>query len=104
MGSAEVIIVYGLIESTSESVAALTEAIKVMEAATRQEAGCIDYTFSVSISDPECIRVSEKWESVDALKAHMATPHMADFQRAIAAHPPRSADLRFYQAEEISLS
>ena len=98
------IIVYGIIETTGESIRALTDAIKVMEKATREEAGCIDYTFSVSISDPDCIRISEKWESAEALKAHMAAPHMAEFQQAIAAHPPRSADIKFFQAEEISLS
>lgn len=98
------IIVYGIIDTTSESIAALTEAITKMEKATREEAGCIDYTFSVAISDPQCIRISEKWESVEALKAHMGAPHMAEFQQAIAANPPRSADIKFFQAEEISLS
>jgi len=99
-----VIIVYGVIESSAESISALTEAITKLEAATRAEEGCIDYTFSVSLSDPDCIRISEKWESMDALKAHMGMPHMAEFQQAIGAHPPRSADIKFYQAEEISLS
>lgn len=98
------IIVYGVIESSAESISALTEAITKLEAATRAEEGCIDYTFSVSLSDPDCIRISEKWESMDALKAHMGMPHMAEFQQAIGAHPPRSADIKFYQAEEISLS
>jgi quinol monooxygenase YgiN len=98
-----VIIVYGIIETTSESIEAMTEAITSMEKATREEPGCIDYTFSISISDPNCIRVSEKWESVDALKAHMGAPHMGEFQQAIAAHPPRSAEIKFFEAEEISL-
>lgn len=98
------IIVYGIIETTSESIAALTDAIIKMEKATREEAGCIDYTFSVAISDPSCIRISEKWESAEALKAHMSAPHMGEFQRAIAANPPRSADIKFFKAEEFSMS
>jgi quinol monooxygenase YgiN len=102
--SAAVIIVYGIIETTSESISALTDVITNMERATREEAGCIDYTFSISISDPECIRVSEKWESIDALKAHMVSPHMGEFQQAIAEHPPRSVEIKFFQAEEIDLS
>ncbi len=98
------IIVYGIIQSTSDDIAALTDVISTLEQATREEAGCIDYTFSVAISDPQCIRVSEKWESVEALKAHMVAPHMAEFQQAIAAHPPRSAEIKFFEAQEISLS
>ena len=98
------IIVYGIIETTSDSIAALTDAITKMEKATREEAGCIDYTFSVAISDPNCIRISEKWESEAALKAHMSAPHMGEFQQAIAANPPLSADIQFFQAEEISMS
>lgn len=98
------IIVYGTIETSADSISALTDAITALEQATRAEEGCIDYTFSVALSNPECVRISEKWESMDALKAHMAMPHMAEFQQAMGAHPPRAVDIKFYQAEEISLS
>lgn len=98
------IIVTGRIVASEDDIAAMREAIAAMEAASRAEAGCHDYTFSVELSEPTVLRVTECWESVDALRAHFDTPHMAGFQAAMAAHPPQSVDLRFYEANEISLS
>ena len=68
---------------------------------TNPPASGTSYTFSVEVSDPNTLRITEKWETVDALQAHMATPHMAEFQGAIGAHPPKGMDVKFYSAEEI---
>jgi quinol monooxygenase YgiN len=55
----------------------------------RAEAGCIEYvpTVDVAITDPpkpplraNCVVVQEKWESLAALRAHAAAPHMKDFR------------------------
>jgi quinol monooxygenase YgiN len=56
--------------------------------AVRAEKGCIEYGAAVD-ADPappvqtkygaETFVVIEKWESVDALKAHAAAPHMAAY-------------------------
>lgn len=55
--------------------------------AVKAEAGCIEYgaatdadglgAFQTKLGDDTF--VVEKWESVDALKAHAATPHMAAY-------------------------
>lgn len=53
--------------------------------AVRAEAGCIEYAAAIDLMDgpafqavcgPDCFMVIEKWESLDALKAHSAAPHM----------------------------
>ena len=95
------IVVNAVIESTPEDIAALRDAIAKMETASRAESGCLDYTFSVEVRDASSIRITEKWQSLEILKAHFATPHMADFQAAMGAHPPRSMQVNFYEAEEI---
>lgn len=95
------VVVNGIVRTTGEAISALREAIATMEQASREEEGCIDYTFSVEVNDPNAMRITEKWETVDALRAHMATPHMADFQKAMGAHPPTSMDVGFYEVEEI---
>lgn len=95
------IVVNGIIESSEESIDAMKQAIATMEKASRQESGCIDYTFSVELSNPVMIRITEKWESMDALKAHFGEPHMAEFQKAMAAHPPKATDISFYEATEV---
>jgi quinol monooxygenase YgiN len=56
--------------------------------AVHAEPGCIEYAPAVdadgvgSLQTPlgaDSIMVIEKWESVEALKAHAATPHMAAY-------------------------
>ena len=48
-------------------------------------------------------RITEKWNSVDDLKAHFAEPHMATFQAAMADNAPASLDVKFYEVKEIQL-
>ena len=56
------------------------------------EEGCVEYGPWVdvpnSISDPPLARenvgvVVEKWESIEALEAHLMAPHMLEFRKAI---------------------
>jgi quinol monooxygenase YgiN len=57
-------------------------------AAVRAEKGCIEYGVAVDADPapsmqtkygPDTFLVVEKWESIDALKAHAAAPHMATY-------------------------
>lgn len=95
------IVVNAIVQTTQEDILALQEAISIMEVASRQESGCEDYTFSVELSDPTKIRITEKWQTVEALQAHMTTPHMAAFQKAMGEHPPSSLDVKCYEVQEI---
>ena len=95
------IVVNAVVKTTEEHILALQHAIGVMETASRAEPGCDDYTFSIELNDPNALRITEKWHSVEALKAHFATPHMAAFQRAMGDHPPASLDVKFYEVKEI---
>jgi quinol monooxygenase YgiN len=95
------IVVNAVVKSTEEDIVALHNAIQNMETASRAEDGCDDYTFSVELNDPATLRITERWHSVEALKAHMATPHMAEFQRLMGANPPASLDVKFYEVKEI---
>lgn len=56
--------------------------------AVRAEQGCIEYGAAVDAEPalpfqtkwgPDTFLVVEKWESMDALKAHAAAPHMAAY-------------------------
>jgi len=95
------IVVNAVVTSNPQDIAALQSAIHTMEVASREESGCSDYTFSVELNNPTRLRITEKWLSLEALKAHMATPHMAEFQSAMGAHPPASLDVTFYEVAEI---
>ena len=52
-------------------------------AATRQEAGCLDYVFSPDPDLPGRVRVFEHWTSDAALTEHLAQPHVLRLREAI---------------------
>ena len=64
---------------------AVVEAIRANVPAVRAEQGCIEYGAAVDVENgpkfqtpfgSDCVLVIEKWESMDALKAHGVSPHM----------------------------
>ncbi len=64
------------------------EAFQANTAAVRAEAGCIEYLATVDAQGippsrgsigPDTFIVVEKWESLAALQAHAAAPHMAAY-------------------------
>ena len=79
------------------------DAIAKMEAATREEEGCITYAFSVDVNDPGKLRVLERWRSVADIQSHMASPHMAEFGMAVAQVQPKSMQVKAYETTEIEL-
>ena len=56
------------------------------------EEGCIEYfpavdaetELDVQSKDADAVIVLEKWESVEALKAHLSADHMDDFRQQVA--------------------
>lgn len=91
------IIVLAEVESSAESIESIRGALAVLEQASRAEAGCHDYTFCQEINDPNRIRIVELWESMDALREHFATKHMAKFRESLAGAPPRSMEVRVHE-------
>ena len=96
------IVVNAVITATADTIAALKDAIAAMETASRAEPGCHDYTFSVELNNPDVLRITEKWASMEDLQAHFAMPHMADFQAAMAANPPQAVEAKFYEVTEVT--
>lgn len=80
------------------------DALRTMEQETRKEPGCLAYAFSLDVNAPTTLRISERWESMAALEAHFAAPHMAAFGAALAKAPPKSMDVKVYEvAREVAL-
>ena len=80
------------------------DTIKMMEDETRKEAGCTTYAFSIDINDANTVRIIERWESMDALRAHFKSPHMAAFNTALGDLQPTSFDVKCYDiAGELEL-
>ena len=67
---------------------AILQAFRANVPAVRAEKGCIEYGAAVDAENalpfqtpwgPDTFLVIEKWDSMDALKAHAAAPHMAAY-------------------------
>lgn len=76
------------------------EAIVAMVRASRAEDGCIEYGFAQDLTDPDVLYLVERWRDRAALDAHSASPHMAQFRRAMAANPALERDLRIFETDE----
>ena len=69
-------------------VAEFVEIFKANVPAVLAEKGCIEYAPTVDVAtglppqevNDNVVTIIEKWESVDALKAHLAAPHMVAYQ------------------------
>ena len=77
------LIVAGTITIDPADVDRLRSAAAEMMAATREEAGNIEYVFSVSVADPGSVQIFEIWESAADLENHMTLPHMATFRASL---------------------
>jgi quinol monooxygenase YgiN len=92
-----VLIVAGNLTVDPADIDRLQGAAAEMMAATRQEDGCIEYVFSVSMADPGTVQIFEIWESAEALEAHFTQPHMATFQAALADLTVTGSSLHRYE-------
>ncbi|MFP3944667.1 MAG: putative quinol monooxygenase [Alphaproteobacteria bacterium] len=78
----------------------LPAAHRMMEE-THKEAGCREYTFARDLSDETTIRIFEIWESREALDAHFATPHMAEFNKALGDVKVESVSVKIYDVSGV---
>ena len=83
-------------DASPEAMDALIKMVRV----SREEDGCLDYTFAQDLADPDTLILYERWRDQEALQAHMASAHMAEFQKTMAANPPKSRDIRMYVTDE----
>lgn len=98
------IFVTGEIVVEEGAVEKMKDALRSVEEETRKEQGCLTYAFSVDVNDSTMVRVFERWESMDALRAHFGTAHIAAFGRSMAAMTPKSMNVTAWDvAGEVEL-
>ncbi|MEQ8234296.1 MAG: antibiotic biosynthesis monooxygenase [Gammaproteobacteria bacterium] len=92
------VIILGTIKVASTSELEKVRAALVRRAArSKADQGNIEYEFTVSIEDPTEIRLTEVWESEQALTAHLAIPD-EDFTAVLATTDIVSAVVTAYDA------
>ena len=67
--------------------------------ASRAEAGCLDYAYSIDVLDPGLVRVTERWESREALDTHFKTAHMATWRAFFPQLGITDRSLRLFEGD-----
>jgi len=94
------IIVAGTIRVAPEKMEALRPHAEAVIARTREEQGCVIYSFADDLVEPGLIRIFELWRSRDELYAHSRAPHMSEWRAALAEIGVSARDLKHYETGE----
>ena len=71
------VVVVGSFKAEPGKEAEALEAFKALVEPTHDEDGCILYALHQGSDDPSRLAFIERWESREALNAHLAAPHIA---------------------------
>ena len=93
------IIIEGTVRVPPGKIEMARASMETMILSSRAEPGCIDYAYSLDLLDPGLVRVTERWQSREALDAHFGSPHMAAWRAVIGTLGITDRSLRLYEAE-----
>jgi len=71
-----------------------------MVAASRAEAGCLEYSYAQDVLDPGLIHVKERWTDRTALDAHFKSAHMATWRASWPSLGIGERNLSLYEVGE----
>jgi quinol monooxygenase YgiN len=74
----------------------LVELARWMQNESRQEPGCLNYGFFVSLDDPTEFVAVEEWESKEALQTHFGAPSVARFGAELGDLIDRPPEVRIH--------
>jgi quinol monooxygenase YgiN len=94
------IIVAGTFRVPEDRLAELLPVASATLAATRQEEGCITYSYAFDMEDRGLIRVYEEWQNRTHLDEHFKQPHMIPWRRMLAEIGASGRSLKVYEAGE----
>jgi quinol monooxygenase YgiN len=90
------IVVVGRVRTDAEQRSELIRIGQAVAAASRQEPGNIGYRLYQDTESEHDFVFVEEWESEEALQRHFATPHIAEFMRAIPRTLVAPPDVKFH--------
>ncbi|ACT59983.1 putative quinol monooxygenase [Hirschia baltica] len=100
--SQKVIIVTGTFRLPIENREAARNAMQTMVEKSRAEAGCILYSYAFDFLDENLVHFIEKWDSREALQAHFAIKHMAEWRSTWPDLGVADRNANLYEAVEES--
>ena len=85
------LVVIATLQGQPEKRQLIADALVKASIASRDDAGCLGYTFTADLEDPDRFVSIEYWEDQASLDAHFTQPHLAELFGAIGdalAGPP----------------
>ncbi len=73
------LLIVGTIRIAPERLAEARPAMRKVIAASRKEAGCLEYAYAEDIQDPGLIHITERWVSQAAFDDHFVSGHIAEW-------------------------
>ncbi len=71
------LLIIGTIRIAPERLAEARPAMQKVIAASREEAGCLEYSYAEDVLNPGLIHITERWASQVAFDDHFASDHLA---------------------------
>jgi quinol monooxygenase YgiN len=68
--------------------------------ASRAEEGCLSYRLYEDTENENEFVFVEEWDSQQALERHFATPHIAEFMRAVPSAVVAAPEVKFHTIEQ----
>jgi quinol monooxygenase YgiN len=96
------IVISGRVRVDASQLNRAIAAASTMAQLSRAEEGCDAYDFGLDIEDGSVVRIFEQWSSAEALDAHFATPHFAEFGAVIVEVIEGEATFTRYEVAEAS--
>ncbi|MEF2552789.1 putative quinol monooxygenase [Aurantimonas sp. A2-1-M11] len=92
------IIVSGIQRLDPADLDRVREAARAVIAETRQEQGCLVYSFAEDMVEPGLLRVYEEWETRADLERHAKSDHVAAWRAALASVEVLHRELKIIEA------
>lgn len=95
------IVVHALSRSKPAHRAEVAAAMLELQRATlAADDGCLHYRFVAELDDDCRFTCVEEWRDIDALRAHLAAPHIATYRSAVDGLMDGDTELRVFEAEQ----
>lgn len=92
------LLIIGTVRIPAENLNDARYAMQEMIEASLEEEGCVTYAFSEDVVEPGLIHVTEAWRDREALEAHFASEHLAEWRANWERFGIHDRDLKLFDA------
>src|SRR5271168_3505741 len=97
------LLVTGAVTAKPDTIAEMLRVSREHVHRSREEPGCISHDVSIDADDPLKLHFIERWESVEALKAHFAVPASRAFWKALQELAADPGGMAVYEASPVRI-